>query len=102
MHDTDAIILTLDDCSTGVGQLDASLTVSNWSAAPNPFESSIRIETATFVQPGSVYLMSVSGQKVPCEWQQEGTTLVADVNVAPGVYFVKCDEIPGALRLVRQ
>ena len=100
--DTDAIILTLDDCSTGVGQLDASLTVSNWSAAPNPFESSIRIETTTFVQPGSVYLMSVSGQKVPCEWQQEGTTLVADVNVAPGVYFVKCDEIPGALRLVRQ
>lgn len=100
--DTDVVILTLDDCATGVGMEWPGQGWNSWAVYPNPFQHEIRVELPMNFSLSSLHVKDISGKEMPCSWSREGTLVRASMDVSPGMYFLVCDEIPGGgVRMVR-
>lgn len=100
--DTDAIILTLDDCASGLEGEVFSQGLSSLSPFPNPFEDFLVLEWPHSFSIQGLRLRDVSGKEVACAWTRQGDNVKATLDVPAGMYVLTCDNLPGAVRVVRR
>ncbi|MDA0939369.1 MAG: T9SS type A sorting domain-containing protein [Bacteroidetes bacterium] len=100
--DTDAIILTLDDCASGLEDVLGSEGVSALDVYPNPFENELSLEWPLSKSLQGLRVRDMSGKEVPCIWTRQGDRVTATLDVPAGMYMMTCDEIPGGVRVVRR
>ena len=97
--DSDAVILTLDDCTSALEDLGQDVRLN---AYPNPFVDDIRVELPESHAGGTPQLRDLSGREVPCVWTVQGTTCRTLVEVPAGVYFLSVAPGLETIRLVKQ
>lgn len=100
--DTDAIILTLDDCASGLENVLATQGSSALHVYPNPFEDQLTIEWPESMSLQAIHMHDLSGKEIPCTWTRQGTWVTANLDVPAGMYVVTCDEVVGGVRVVRR
>lgn len=92
---TDSVILTLDDCTTGLGNTTLSDGIHVY---PNPFDDHIRVQVPEGTEIGSLELFDVTGRKVSCSWANQGRFWSTNVNVPAGTYTLWS---PASLETIR-
>ncbi len=97
---TDAVILTLDDCSTEVGNLNAGW--GGLSVYPNPFTNTLVVRIESAEVRNSLRLFDGAGREIQCAWNVQGETATVELDVPAGVYVLKSDALPGGVRLICQ
>ena len=100
--DTDAIILTLDECVSGLEDVLAKDGAPALHVFPNPFENQLTLEWPESMSLQGLHVRDMSGQDVPCAWTRQGGQVKATLDVPAGMYMVTCDEMPGGVRVVRR
>lgn len=96
---SDAVILTLDDCTTALEDLGQ---VFHLNVFPNPFVDDIQVDLPESHAGGTPQLRDLSGREVPCVWTVQGTRCRTHVEVPPGVYFLSIAPGFETIRLVKQ
>ena len=96
---TDAVILTLEDCTSSLGEVASEAAVN---AYPNPFVNDIQVDLPESHAGAVPQLRDVSGRQVPCVWVNQGTTFRTLVEVPAGVYFLTVAPGLEVIRLVKQ
>ena len=96
---TDAVILTLEDCTSSLGEVASDAAVH---AYPNPFVNDIQVELPESHAGAMPQLRDVSGRQVPCVWANQGTAFRTHVEVPAGVYFLTVAPGLEVIRLVKQ
>ena len=96
---TDAVILTLEDCTSSLGEVASDAAVN---AYPNPFVNDIQVELPESHAGAVPQLRDVSGRQVQCVWANQGTTFRTHVEVPAGVYFLTVAPGLEVIRLVKQ
>ena len=96
---SDAVILTLDDCTSALGDLGQDFRLN---AYPNPFVDDIQLDLPESLAGETPQLRDLSGREVPCVWKVQGTTYRTHVEVPAGVYFLSVAPGLETIRLVKQ
>ena len=78
---SDAVILTLDDCTTALEDLGQ---VFHLNVFPNPFVDDIQVDLPESHAGGTPQLRDLSGREVPCVWTVQGMSCRTHVEVPPG------------------
>ena len=100
--DTDAVILTLDDCASGLEDVLTTEGISALHVYPNPFENELSLEWPESKSLQALHVRDMSGKEVPCIWTRQADRVTVTLDVPAGIYMVTSDEIPGGVRIVRR
>ena len=100
--DTDVLILTLDDCTSGLEDVLASEGAAALHVFPNPFEDELSVEWPESMSLQGLHVRDLSGKEIPCAWTRHGDRATVTLDVPAGMYMVTCDEVPGGVRVVRR
>jgi len=100
--DTDAIILTLDECMSGLEDVLAKDGASALHVFPNPFEDQLTLEWPESMSLQGLHVRDVSGKEVPCVWTRTGDRVTAVLDVPAGMYMVTFEDMAGGVRIVRR
>ena len=98
--ESDAVILTIDDCASGIsnGRWPSSLLEA--SVFPNPFEGALILDVGAPLLPSLVRVWDVQGREVPTEWASSERGAELCTSLAPGTYYVRVAGMHGALPVV--
>jgi hypothetical protein len=98
--ESDAVILTIDDCASGIsnGRWPSSLTEAR--VFPNPFEGALILDVGAPLLPSRVRVWDVQGREVPTEWASSERGAELRTSLAPGTYYVRVAGMHGALPVV--
>ena len=94
--ETDAVILTLDDCTSSIDDLGIE---RGFYAYPNPC-----VDEVTVSMTGSIpQMFDARGQFVNCDWSRTAGGYMADLsNLPDGLYLLHSAEGHEVVRLVKQ
>lgn len=97
---TDAVIVTLDDCTASIENRGFELS---YKAYPNPVVDEVSVVLTADVGHASLQLLDARGQAVPCDWSGAMGTFKADLsNLPAGLYFARSIGTPEVVRIVKQ
>ena len=96
--ETDAVIVTLDDCTSSLGDEERELA---FDVFPNPCLDAVTVSMTS--HGAGPKMFDARGQEVPCDWSGTIGGLKADLsNLPDGLYFLRDAEGRKVVRLVKQ
>ena len=94
--ETDAVIVTLDDCSSSIGDQGLAKAIH---AYPNPCTDEVTVSMTG----SSPRMVDARGQSVPCDWSRTAVGFTADLSTLPdGLYLLHGSEGHEVVRIVKQ
>jgi hypothetical protein len=100
--DSDAIIITVQECTSGLAQLDLPGRMDEVTISPNPFHHQVQVDFGRPISPSTVTLLDACGRHVDVAWQPWERGLSWEGSLEPGVYLLTSTSLPGVIRLVAQ
>lgn len=104
--DSDVMVLTVDDCASGLSDLSAgALATSSWEgtlAVPNPFIGKTSLVGVSGEDVALWQLWDAQGRRVDAVWTPLGSEIALSSELPAGMYTLTSPARRGALRLVAQ